>query len=89
MRPLTQHYSEMPENIIIYPEPVPPICRYLRSKSGLGYTEGGDEPWLLLDAGTAVSQCLRTMEPFGPDDGYAEPAACQVGRVCFAAPDAA
>ena len=74
----------MPEHIPVHLEVHQNICRFLRSKTGLGTNEGGDEPWLLVDSMTATSWCLRTMESFGPDDDFAEPLSCRPGRVCYA-----
>jgi hypothetical protein len=74
----------MPEYIPVYLEVHENICRFLRSKTGLGTSEGGDEPWLLVDTMTATSWCLRTMESFGPDDDFAEPLSCRPGRSCYA-----
>ncbi|SMC00546.1 hypothetical protein SAMN00120144_1300 [Hymenobacter roseosalivarius DSM 11622] len=77
----------MPTYIPISLEPHAGICRFLRSKTGLGTSEGGEQPWLLVDGMTATCWCLRTMEAFGPDEEVAEAAECRVGRVCYEAAD--
>ena len=66
--------------------PLTDVCVWLRGKTSLGTTEGGDEPWLGVAGSAASLTCLRTMAPFGPDDELAEPAYCRAGRACFAAP---
>ena len=66
--------------------PAAVICRMLRSKTGYGTMEGGEHPWLGIDSSTANCWCIRTMEPFGPDEALAHPSVCREGRVCFAPP---
>lgn len=61
----------------------PTICRFLRAKTGYGTTEGGENPWLLLDTSTAIHWCLCTTAPYGPDDGLAHSDLCREGRSCF------
>jgi len=66
---------------------VPVVCRMLRTKRGFGSPVGGPR-WQDGGSATAAYWCLRTMEPAGPDDGYAHPHVCGEGRSCFIPPDA-
>ncbi len=65
---------------------VPVVCRMLRTKRGFGSPMGG-AAWQDGVSTTAAYWCLRTMEPAGPDDGYAHPRVCGEGRSCFLPPD--
>jgi hypothetical protein len=60
------------------------VCRMLRTKNSFASYANVDEvPWQEGESTTAVYWCLRTMETAGPDDDYAHPSACRVGRSCF------
>ena len=67
-------------------EPVPVVCRLLRTKTAFGSFVGGANPWQAGASTTAVYWCLRTMETAGPDDGYAHPHTCRAGRICYERP---
>lgn len=60
------------------------LCAWIRSKSLYGRVFRDME-----DVGAALSRsdvpfsCLRTCQPWGPDDALVEPGACQPGRGCF------
>ena len=70
------------------PREVRGICRKLRTKHAFGTLEGLAFDWREGRSSTAAYWCLRTMEPWGPDDRPAEPLACREGRCCHAATDA-
>ena len=63
-------------------EPLPHVCRLLRTKTAYGTSEHGAE-WKRGDSPTAVYWCLDTMETAGPDDRLAHPHGCCHGRSCF------
>jgi hypothetical protein len=60
------------------------LCRSLRWKSFYGASWNTPED---LAADLAASEnpfsCLRTCQPWGPDDRPAFPSVCQPGRGCF------
>ncbi len=63
-------------------------CRYLRAKNAYGSLEGGDSPFIPVDAGTTTYWCLLTMGPAGPDDGLAHISTCRnPERTCFVKKD--
>jgi hypothetical protein len=70
---------------IVEEEP-PVVCRKLRTKMAFGALVGARD-WRFGDSTSAVYWCLSTMEPAGPDNGYAHPHGCQSGRACFRPPD--
>lgn len=59
----------------------PASCRHLRSKQfhmDIGFHPSG------MDSGAPVPcWCLKTMQPYGPDDEAASADACDSGRSCF------
>ncbi|CAN5419822.1 hypothetical protein BH09PLA1_BH09PLA1_33960 [soil metagenome] len=60
----------------------------LRTKTAFGtyVTDGDDTEWHEDGASnTAVYWCLKTMDTAGPDDGFAHPQSCRVGRACYRA----
>jgi len=62
---------------------LPVLCKYLRCKSAYGAVED-DVEWQLGTSSTEVYWCLATMEPFGPDDGFAHATVCQASaRGCY------
>ena len=63
-------------------EPLPNVCRLLRTKTSYGTSERGAE-WKRGDSPTAVYWCLATMEAFGADDNFCHPHACVRGRSCW------
>ena len=62
-------------------------CRRLRTKAA-NAPQILSGPSLAAVAGSTVNAywCLGTMEPFGPDDGYAHPDVCTAARACFRPP---
>ncbi len=60
------------------------LCRFLRWKTGYGelFT---DERELaeILGRNEVPLRCLRTQQPWGPDDGAAWPEQCAPGRGCY------
>ncbi len=61
-------------------------CKYLRAKSPYGGTEGGENPWFLLDETNTICWCIKGMGGLGPDNGLIAPAKCVTGRRCFVPP---
>ena len=60
------------------------LCRWLRWKSG--YATEMFTPASLAEAVSANEvpyDCLRTCQPWGPDDGPAMPERCDSRRPCF------
>ena len=66
---------------------LPVVCRKLRTKNAFGSMQTGAPDWREGTSSTAVYWCLKTMETWGPDDGFAHPHTCKDGRRCFASPD--
>jgi hypothetical protein len=64
----------------------PVVCRLLRTKNSFGTLMGKLNCWQAGASTTAVYWCLCTMETAGPDDGYAHPHNCRLGRPCFEQP---
>jgi len=58
-------------------------CKYLKAKSPYGLTEGGDNPWYLLDEANTICWCIKSAGGAGPDNGLVAPAKCVQGRSCF------
>ena len=60
------------------------LCRSLRWKSFYGgsWPTPEDLDAELTSSGNPFS-CLRTCQPWGPDEGPAFPSACQPSRSCF------
>jgi hypothetical protein len=58
------------------------VCRCLRTKKQYVAGAADQSVW---DRGstTAGYWCLRTMHPFGPDEGQVRPRECRAGRNCF------
>jgi hypothetical protein len=63
------------------------ICRFLRARNPYGMSEGGENPWFMLDDGNTISWCIKSMTGSGPDNGPVDPKLCQEGRKCYQAPD--
>jgi hypothetical protein len=63
-------------------DPIPNVCRMLRTKTSYGVSERGAE-WKRGESTTAVYWCLATMESFGADDNFCHPHACLRGRSCW------
>lgn len=61
--------------------PPQPCCVRLCAKSM--YYRADERPGLLHHSDTQHYWCHVTMDPFGPDDGDANPKVCQPGRTCF------
>lgn len=60
------------------------LCRYLRWKGfyGRGFRDDRDLA-AALQRNDAQYSCLRTCQPWGPDDSLTVPERCQPGRGCF------
>jgi hypothetical protein len=61
------------------------VCRRLRTKNAFAGAGPDEIPWQHAESTTAVFWCLCTMETAGPDDDYAHPTTCRLGRTCFRA----
>lgn len=62
------------------------VCSLLRTKTAFGAYASDDEEqldWQSGESTTAVFWCLKTMETCGPDDHFAHPSTCRVGRRCY------
>jgi hypothetical protein len=70
-------------------QPVPVVCRMLRTKMSFGSVETGGPDWRTGASTTAAYWCLCTMESAGPDDDFAHARKCREGRRCFVGPDVA
>ena len=67
-------------------QPLPRVCRRLRTKTAFG--AGGEAAlWKLGRSTTAAYWCLDTMEPFGPDGRFCHPHECGAGRGCYRTAD--
>ncbi len=62
--------------------PLPRVCRALRTKTSFG-VHAEDALWKLGRSTTAAYWCLRTMEPYGPDDSFCHPHECGADRSCY------
>lgn len=61
------------------------ICRYLRFKGWYGKDWIGEEGLSeVLARNETQYSCLKTCQPWGPDDRIAVPEGCVAGRGCFA-----
>lgn len=61
------------------------LCAYLRWKGFYGARwDSRDELIADLTRGDVPYSCLRTCQPWGPDDDASVPERCQPGRSCFA-----
>ncbi|NND07283.1 MAG: hypothetical protein HKN87_12970 [Saprospiraceae bacterium] len=58
-------------------------CKFLKAKSPYGLTEGGENPWFLLDEANTICWCIKSAGGAGPDNGLVAPAKCVKGRSCF------
>lgn len=63
------------------------FCRYLKAKSPYGLTEGGENPWFLLDQANTICWCIKSASGAGPDNGLVGPGECTQGRSCFVPPN--
>ncbi len=61
-------------------------CRFLKARSPYGLTEGGDNPWYLLDESNTICWCVKSVNGVGPDNGMVTPNKCVEGRGCFVPP---
>ncbi len=67
---------------------IPTVCRLLRTKHAFGtFADGDFDPWQMGESSTAVFWCLATMQTCGPDDSFAHPSRCQIGRRCYQTDD--
>lgn len=62
----------------------PPFCQYLRWK-GFDRAAGPGERGFAFARNQVPYTCLRTCQPFGPDDEPAAPERCDGARPCFEA----
>ncbi|MBL8972500.1 MAG: hypothetical protein JNK56_18070 [Myxococcales bacterium] len=62
-----------------------PICEFLRWKGHHGEAEAGERRFAFARNQVPYT-CLKTCQPFGPDDGPAVPEGCDDSRVCFEGP---
>jgi hypothetical protein len=67
-------------------EPLPVVCRALRTKTAFG-TLVGHTPWQHGSSSTAVYWCLKTMTTCGPDERFVHPHQCCAGRACYQDPE--
>ena len=58
------------------------FCKNLRTKRYY-ISDAPPASYLSEDTGTTGYWCLRTMGPFGPDDGSACPDDCGAHRTCY------
>ncbi len=65
------------------PETASALCTCLRTKTAFGSFIGDYHPWQDGASSTAAFWCLRTMGSAGPDDHFAHPQRCRLGRVCY------
>jgi hypothetical protein len=63
----------------------PQICQFLRWK-GHDREAPAAERRFAFARNQVPYTCLRTCQPWGPDDEPAVPEGCDAGRGCFAAP---
>ena len=61
-----------------------PVCAWLRARGAYG-CELDEVPWTSGDSPVEGCFCLRTIEPFGPDDHLVHAHRCQPIRPCFEA----
>lgn len=59
------------------------LCRYLRWKTFSRASGDPQQVWESLIRSQVPFQCLRTCQPWGPDDEVASPECCNGGRTCF------
>lgn len=63
---------------------MPSLCRFLRWKNFYARDWRGPEGLAAeLTTSDATFSCLRTCQPWGPDDGVAAPETCGSRRMCF------
>ncbi|MEQ1571700.1 MAG: hypothetical protein ABMA64_39085 [Myxococcota bacterium] len=61
------------------------LCAYIRWRGFYGARWDTREQMVAdLSGAGAPYSCLRTCQPFGPDDDGVMPERCQPGRTCFA-----
>jgi hypothetical protein len=63
------------------------ICRHLRWKSVAREHGAARRLHASLMRGQVPCACLRTCQPWGPDDDLAAPETCTPDRACFSDPD--
>jgi hypothetical protein len=63
--------------------PISHLCRYLRWKSQS--RESGEPRWVLESLIRSQTQfsCLKTCQPWGPDDDAVAPECCTPERSCY------
>jgi hypothetical protein len=66
-------------------KPSPQICQLLRWK-GYDREAAVSEREFAFARNQVPYTCLRTCQPWGPDDEPALPEGCDAGRSCYAAP---
>ncbi len=60
------------------------LCRFLRWKTGYGELyRDVDELAAILARNEVPFACLRTQQPWGPDESAALPEQCAPGRPCY------
>ncbi len=62
------------------------ICKCLRGRNPYGMTEGGENPWYLLDDANTIYWCILSAGAAGPDNYLVDPKWCVAGRSCFVPP---
>ncbi len=62
-----------------------PICALLRWKGHHGEAELGERRFAFARNQVPYT-CLKTCQPFGPDDGPAVPEGCDDSRACYVGP---
>jgi len=62
-----------------------PVCDMLRWKGHHREAEGGERRFAFARNQVPYT-CLKTCQPFGPDDGPAVPEGCGEERSCFEGP---
>jgi hypothetical protein len=65
--------------------PTQQICQMLRWKGHSREATTGEQQFAFARNQVPYT-CLRTCQPWGPDDEPAVPEGCDAGRSCFAAP---
>jgi hypothetical protein len=61
------------------------LCKHLRWKSFTRDVEGPGEFHLTFARNNVPYSCLRTCQPWGPDEDMAIPEGCNSERTCFEA----
>lgn len=59
------------------------LCRHLKARTPYGLTEGGENPWYLLDKANTICWCIKSASGVGPDNGLVSHSTCLPGRKCY------